>query len=318
MTYNVLIIYDGKISSLNQAMGLINSLKKKSKKKFKIKFLSFCPFYKKIIGNTLIFYYLLIKFLILRKRLDFLNTELIVSCGRVAAPLSLIYKRICQAKIINILDPYFRRKEFDKIIIPYHDEKLRGDNFLRINGALVNKELRKIKKSDADMFSNLINKNKKNIVILIGGNTRKSTFEGNDINKLTLYLQMINMSQNNLFFLFSRRTSNDIKTDIKHNFKNAFIWDENSKNPYWFLLSKAHVIIVTEDSISMISEAVSLCKPVYIFRLQKLKKKIRNFTIFLEDKNIAKPFRGSVNLWKPEKLIVEEKIVPHVLEYLKI
>tara|TARA_B100000989_G_scaffold281872_1_gene246464 strand:+ start:173 stop:1129 length:957 start_codon:yes stop_codon:yes gene_type:complete len=318
MTYNVLIIYDGKISSLNQATGLINSLKKKSRRKFEIKFLKFNPFYKNLVGNSIIFYHLFLKFLIFKNKLNYLNTELIVSCGRVAAPLSLVYKRICQAKIINILDPYFRRKEFDKIIIPNHDKKLNGNNFLYINGSLINRELRNIEKSDVDKFSNLINQSKKNIVILVGGNSKRTKFKYEDLNKFALHLQMINPSNNNLFFLFSRRTSHHIKTFIKNNFKNAFIWDENSKNPYWFLLNKANFIIVTEDSISMISEAISLRKPVYIFKLQKIKEKNRNFTKFLENKKIVKSFSGSINLWRPEKLIVEEKIIPHILEYLKI
>ena len=318
MAYKVLIIYDGKISSKNQAMGLINILKKKSKRKFEINFLIFCPFYKNILGNSLIFYHLFFRFLILKKKLDYLNTELIISCGRVAAPLSLIYKRICQAKIINILDPYFKRKEFDKIIIPNHDKKLKGNNFLYIYGSLVNKELRKIKKSDDEKFSKLINKDKKSIVILIGGNTKRTKFKYKDLNKFTKYLLMINSQNNNLYFLFSRRTSNEMKIFIKNNFKRSFIWDEKSKNPYWFLLNKSDYIIVTEDSISMISEAISLCKPVYIFKLGMFKEKNRKFTQFLENKKIVKSFCGSVSSWKPEKLKVDEKIVPHLSEYLKI
>ena len=318
MTYNILIIYDGKTSSLNQAMGLINSLKKKSRRKFEVKLLKFCPAYKSLVGNSIIFYHLFLKFLILKKKLNYLNVELIVSCGRVAAPLSLIYKRICHAKIINILDPYFRRNEFDKIIIPNHDKKLKGNNFLYINGSLINRELKKIDKSDVDKFSNLISKSKKNIVILIGGNSNITRFNYEDLNKFTLHLKMIDLSNYNLYFLYSRRTSQDIKTVINNNFKNSFIWDENSKNPYWFLLNMANFIIVTEDSISMISEAISLRKPVYIFKLQRIKEKNRNFTKFLENKKIVKYFSGSINLWRPKKLIVEENIIPHILEYLKI
>ena len=318
MTYNILIIYDGKTSSLNQAMGLINSLKKKSRRKFEVKLLKFCPAYKSLVGNSIIFYHLFLKFLILKKKLNYLNVELIVSCGRVAAPLSLIYKRICHAKIINILDPYFRRNEFDKIIIPNHDKKLKGNNFLYINGSLINRELKKIDKSDVDKFSNLISKSKKNIVILIGGNSNITRFNYEDLNKFTLHLKMIDLSNYNLYFLYSRRTSQDIKTVINNNFKNSFIWDENSKNPYWFLLNMANFIIVTEDSISMISEAISLRKPVYIFKLQRIKEKNRNFTKFLENKKIVKYFSGSINLWRPKKLIVEENIIPQILEYLKI
>ncbi len=318
MAYKVLIIYDGKISSKNQAMGLTNSLKKKSKRKFEVKFLRFCPSYKNWIGNSIIFYYLFLKFLIFKKKLDYLNVELIVSCGRVAAPLCLIYKRICQAKIINILDPYFKRGEFNKIIIPNHDKKLKGDNFLYTNGSLVNSELIKIRKSDLDKFSNLVDTKKKKIVILVGGNTKRTKFKREDLNKFTMYLQMIDLQNNNLYFLFSRRTSNEIKIAIKNNFKTAFIWDEKSQNPYWFLLNKADFIIVTEDSISMISEAISLHKPVYIFKLHILKEKNRNFTQFLETKKIVKSFSGSLNLWKPQKLEVEENIVSHLLEYLKI
>ena len=118
--------------------------------------------------------------------------------------------------------------------------------------------------------------------------------------------------------MFSRRTSDEIKTGIKKNFKDSFIWDEKSKNPYWFLLNKASYIIVTEDSISMISEAISFFKPVYIFKLLRIKEKNRRFSQFLENKKIVKFFYGSINPWKPRQLKVEEKIIPTILEYLKI
>ena len=43
-----------------------------------------------------------------------------------------------------------------------------------------------------------------------------------------------------------------------------FIWDGAGKNPYFAMLGWADAILVTADSVSMLSDACTTGKPVYL------------------------------------------------------
>ena len=55
---------------------------------------------------------------------------------------------------------------------------------------------------------------------------------------------------------------------------------------------------MTEDSVSMISDATSTGKPVYIQEIDYVKVKIRNFVSILEDKGFVRSFKnGELKSW---------------------
>jgi mitochondrial fission protein ELM1 len=69
----------------------------------------------------------------------------------------------------------------------------------------------------------------------------------------------------------SRRTSAATKSQVSHaiaakNF--GWLWDENGENPYFGILALADRLIVTGDSISMISEALATGRPVHVLQLK--------------------------------------------------
>ena len=47
----------------------------------------------------------------------------------------------------------------------------------------------------------------------------------------------------------------------------AFVWDGTGENPYFGILGLADNIVVTADSVNMISEACATGKPVYVYDL---------------------------------------------------
>ena len=68
----------------------------------------------------------------------------------------------------------------------------------------------------------------------------------------------------------SRRTSDECLEELKNNlFCNYYLYDwkkENGeRNPYFALLGLADFIITTADSMSIVSEACSTGKPVYVY-----------------------------------------------------
>ena len=59
--FNILVITDGKLSSLNQCSSIVNELKNKPKRNISSKFIIYNPRVLRILPNLFIYYFLLIK-----------------------------------------------------------------------------------------------------------------------------------------------------------------------------------------------------------------------------------------------------------------
>ena len=98
----------------------------------------------------------------------------------------------------------------------------------------------------------------------------------------------------------SRRTGADNEQALRDGFRDtrAYIWDKEGDNPYFGLLALADVIVVTEDSVSMTSEAIATGKPVYVAPLAGESRRIRRFHQDLIDDGITRRFDGTFATWR--------------------
>ena len=85
-------------------------------------------------------------------------------------------------------------------------------------------------------------------------------------------------------------------------------YDYKDKDPYWYLINKSSHFIVTEDSVSMISDAVFTGKPVYMAKIKNKKKKIKSFVQNLEKRGVVRYFDGEIASWKYEKINESDRI----------
>ena len=318
MRYSILLIIDEKTSSSNQVLGLVDAIRI-SKKNLNIKILKSHKMVPTILPNWIIYYLLRFSLIKLDPKFRFNDIDLIISCGRVSSPISLFIKEKIKCKNIHILDPYFRREDFDKIIIPKHDEYKKSNNFIEIIGAIVNEENKNISLKKKKYFKKnlLINKSKKIITILLGGSGRSSEFDQDDTQRLIRNLREIDKNKFQFFFLYSRRTPYLLKHSIRNTFANdSFIWGDEMDNPYWYLIVNSDFFIVSSDSVSMTLDALSTMKPVFIFSLKKMKKKIFNFQNYLIEKKLTKEFTGKIYSWKSRKVSEGKRIVKQVLAIL--
>jgi hypothetical protein len=234
---------------------------------------------------------------------------LIVSCGRIAAPYNLIFKKIYHCKNLHILNPYFKKEEFSKIIIPKYDSSkfLNKNNLILTSGTLVDREKINLKKKKLLNTSKLFKKNYKIVLFLIGGNGKSSKILFSDLKKT---IQQINKEKKvEIVYCFSRRTPESIKNQVIENKKkDSLVFPKKLFNPYWDLINIADFIFVTEDSVSMTSDALSTGKPTYIIPISKLKHKIKDFQTDLKNKKITRIYNQKLSIWKYKKF-EESKIV---------
>ena len=77
----------------------------------------------------------------------------------------------------------------------------------------------------------------------------------------------------------------------------AYVWDGTEDNPYFGLLALADAIIVTIDSVSMISEAVATTAPVMLAPLPGRSRRNAIFTESLRRADRVRDFAGRLEQW---------------------
>ena len=194
--------------------------------------------------------------------------DMVISCGRRTATIALQIKKFFSFKpfCVHLMYPSFTllKSNFNLIFVPDHDHVKQNFYIRKFLGAPSNIKLIKKKKKYSEPI----------IFLIIGGDHGR--FKLSVIEIENIINQVLKKFNNNgsLLISTSRRTSKEIikKLDylatihsiISHVYHPKLSNNEN-KNPYLEYLSIADEIIVTGDSISMISDACQTKKPVRIY-----------------------------------------------------
>ena len=219
------------------------------------------------------------------QNIDLINIQskvLLISCGKKSVKASIYLKRKFKDLVYNIhiQDPKSNHNLFDLIISPEHDQ-LNVPNNISTLLALHN------------INFDLDKKKKNKINFIIGGSNKYFKFNEDTQNKILNDLEYLSkISQVNI--IPSRRTP------LQFINKLAMIKNQNIKlftdlfNPitYGNLLSESNMQIVTWDSISMISEAISSETGTYIYKFEEdsCPKRYQLFHQMVKQKGFLKSF----------------------------
>jgi len=244
--------------------------------------------------------------------------DLLISCGRQSESVSVAVRRASKNKTftVHIQEPRIDPKQFDVVIVPAHD-KLRGDNVFVIQGSITHVSMEKLKNAAEHFRPLLASLPRPLISVLVGGKNRRQSFS--DASSHDFAKKMLLAAKNTgggLAISFSRRTGARSEAILRQQLAGAssYIWDGQGENPYFGLLALADVIIVTSDSVSMMSEACSTGKPVYIYELPNGGKRHKQFCESLIQSGTARLFSGTVEIWKNTPLDETRKAANFVCE----
>ncbi len=87
----------------------------------------------------------------------------------------------------------------------------------------------------------------------------------------------------------------------------GWVWDLSGDNPYFGLLALADAVIVTQESVSMISEAVATRSPVMLAELPGGSRRQGLFTAGLLADGRVRRFRGRLEQWPVEPMDETER-----------
>ena len=113
--------------------------------------------------------------------------------------------------------------------------------------------------------------------VLVGGATQSLAMDANVARTMVDSLESFRRSNGgSLLLTTSPRTPDDVPSVFETVLKEPrflFRWQAGVENPYLALLALADTVVVTNDSISMIAEAVNFGKSVYLYELPLLRRR---------------------------------------------
>lgn len=223
--------------------------------------------------------------------------DILLASGRKSIAASRYIKRMSGGTTftVQIQDPRISPSAFDLVAVPAHDPT-RGENVVVTMAApnrITEFRLAKARNDFAPVFAMMPSPH---IAVLLGGNSRAHSMSEFGMERLGAQLAGLNGS---LIITASRRTSEAQK--------NAFLkglgdhphwyWDGTGENPYPGMLAWADYILVTADSVSMLSDAITTGKPVYMIPMDGGSPRFDQFHQNLLNHGAIRPFEGVLDRW---------------------
>ena len=143
------------------------------------------------------------------------------------------------------------------------------------------------------------------VAVLVGGSNGRFRLDQAVAAQLGAQLAaMMRADRVGLALTPSRRTSADARAALEAAVAplGGWVWDTRGDNPYFGLLALADAIVVTEDSVSMVSEAAATSVPVLIAGLPGRSRRIRLFNRLLQEDGRVRPFAGRLETWPVEPM----------------
>lgn len=229
--------------------------------------------------------------------------RLVISCGRQAIVASLALKRRFGSRVftVHIQDPRLPTRLFDLIVTPAHDE-LTGANVIHSLGAVHHVTPARLRAAaDRGLPAAMSGLRTPFVGVVLGGPNKYYAYHPADIECLIERLQrVVRRHQVSLAIVPSRRTPAEVLERLQNQFgREHYVWTGVGENPYLPILALASHLIVTGDSVSMVSEAAATEKPLYVFHLSERRcaRRFRRFHHSFENAGITRPFLGELDHW---------------------
>lgn len=227
--------------------------------------------------------------------------DLVIASGRKSIAAARYIKKRSGGRTftVQIQDPRVSPRQFDLVAVPEHD-RLRGPNVIVTKAAPNRIFPERLAEAKQD-FPALEKIRAPRIAVLIGGNSKTHRLTPDLTGKLCEDLKKLGAG---LMITASRRTGEDSRKILESAFPpgpvsagHGFLWDGMGPNPYFAFLAWADYIVVTSDSASMISEAATTGKPVYVFDLEGRSRKFDTLYGSLRAAGIIRPLGDRLEPW---------------------
>lgn len=232
---------------------------------------------------------------------------LIVSCGRRSALVAREARRRAKGAplLVHVQDPLAGAAEFDLIVAMDHDG-VQGPNVVRVATALHDVTPARLATAAAAWRVRLARLKRPLLGVIVGGPAGRTPFgleEGRTL--LERVKAMTAASGGGAAIVPSRRTPDEVLAlfaQAAEGDPDLWVWRREGDNPYLAVLALADRLVVTGDSVSMISEVLATPHPVEVFT-PRLRKRHQGFVANLEKRGLVRICDGSWSTPQPRPVV---------------
>ncbi len=247
--------------------------------------------------------------------------DLWIGNGRACVPLSIAVRRWSRGEsyVVQLQDPLRPSHLFDLVAPPNHDG-LEGPNVFAITGTPHRVTPERLAAELTGARPRLEGLARPHVVALIGG--RSKAFDLSSVRAERLGRQIgdaVRASGGTLLLTFSRRTPPEAEAAMRQALEGtpSLIWDGEGANPYFAYLATADVILVTEDSANMPTEAAATGRPVYLLDMDGSQLRKQRFHAELAALGIARRFEGRLESWSYTPMRETDRLAAEVLKRIE-
>ncbi len=219
--------------------------------------------------------------------------DVLIGCGRGTAALSMAIRKASGARTltVQIQDPLAPARRFDLVVALAHDA-ISGPNVVKVTTALHDVTSERLADAATAWSGRMPAGDGPLVGVILGDPTRGGRFAA-DV-ALLAGLRRLRAGGARLAIVASRRTPEAVIASLREPFfgdAGVLVWDRQGDNPYLGTLALADRLVVTSDSVSMISEALATPHPVEVFG-EARNARHRRFLAGLEAAGQIAPFTG--------------------------
>jgi hypothetical protein len=235
-----------------------------------------------------------------------------IAAGRATLPLSTRLKG--RTFVVQTQDPHAPLNRFDLIVPPVHD-RLGGANVFPILGAPNRLTPQKLA-DELAIFPDLTALPRPRVAVIVGGKSKAHDLPASAAAALAERIaEAVRGAGGALMLSFTRRTPSAAREAMTARLKDlpGMIWDERPPNPYFAFLAAADVILVTEDSTNLATDAAATGKPLYVLPMSGHSAKLARFHEDLRARGVARPFDGRLETWSYPPLAETDRAAAELL-----
>ena len=243
--------------------------------------------------------------------------DLWIGNGRASIPLSIGVRRWSCATsfVVQLQDPLRPAQLFDLVAPPNHDG-LTGANVFGLTGTPHRVTPERLAVELAAFRAGFDAFTRPHVVVLIGGRSKAFDLSPARAQRLAVQIgQAVRTSGGSLLLTFSRRTPAAAEALMREALADVpgMIWDGEGVNPYFAFLGTADVVLVTEDSANMPTEAAATGRPVYLLDMDGTQARKQRFHAELAQLGVARRFDGRLESWNYAPLQETDRLAAEVL-----
>lgn len=223
---------------------------------------------------------------------------LAIGCGGKSAVVLAALRQV-DRPVVQIQHPRIDPGRFDLVVVNTHDQ-LTGPNVVVTRTALHRVTPDRLAREGELWRDRLAPHARPLVAVLLGGSNGRYRLDGAVAGRLAADLAaMATRDKVGVVVTPSRRTDPAVTAILRDALTpvGGWVWDFSGDNPYFGMLALADMLIVTQDSVSMISEAAATAAPVMFVPLPGRSSRQGLFIQTMRDAGRIRPFEGRYAPW---------------------